>query len=172
MDSGANVFVGSRSKYFSQITRRCIGVALGAGMNHFFEGIGVMMISFPSYPSKLILLYPSSYAPRDNICTISNGAPFKCSGFDRVIIDTARSVHLIHRDDSRMSIPTTHRSSTDYISANIHRPSRETCQRLNHRHICHCNLLASTISSFVAVPYSPGCYISSINIDLSRLSKQ
>ena len=135
LDSGANMFVGNQLRYFFRLIRRRIGVALGAGMNHYFEGIGVMAVSHPKYPSKLILLYPAFYAPKDNVCTISNGALKKCAGFDRVIIDTARSVELHHRDGTHMSIPTEHRSSIDYISLHVHVPTTETRQRLNYRHM-------------------------------------
>lgn len=116
LDSGANMFVGNRKKYFSRLIRRKIGVELGAGVKFYFEGVGAMMVSSPSHPDKIIVLYPSFYAPKDSTCTVSNGALCKCAGFDRVIIDTAREVRLIHRNGSRIILPTVHRSSIDYIT--------------------------------------------------------
>ena len=88
LDSGANMFVANRLKYFSKLFRRKIGSELGTGVNSHFEGIGIDVVSSTEYPNKLIALYPTFFAPRDSTCTISNGALQRCAGFQQVVIDT------------------------------------------------------------------------------------
>ena len=105
LDSGTNMFVANRLKYFSKLFRRKIGVELGAGVNSHFKGLRIVVVSAPEYPKKLIALYPNFFAPRDSTCTISNGALRRCAGFQQVVIDTGNQVHLTHRDGSQMSLP-------------------------------------------------------------------
>ena len=56
VDSGANMFVGNRSKYFSRLIKKRIGVELGTAAQGHFEGVGVITVSDPQLPDCLILL--------------------------------------------------------------------------------------------------------------------
>ena len=126
LDSGTNMCVSNCLKYFSQLFRRRIGVKLGAEVNSHSKGVGIVLVSAPEYPSKLIALYSTFFVPRDSTCTISNDTLKKCAGFKKVMMGTGNQVHLTHHNGSQMSLPLSTCDSINYISFNIYAPTRET----------------------------------------------
>ena len=129
------MFVENRRRHFLCLISRKIGLALGGGFSGHFDGVGIVVISCPSAPSRRIILYPCFYAPNDSLCTISTGALRRCAGFERVLVDTGQSLQLFHRDGFQMQIPLTTSNDIDYVSLNIHQPTRETFLRLEHRYL-------------------------------------
>ena len=116
------------------MTKR-IGLELGGGFRGHFEGVGIVIVSAPAYSDHLIALYPSFYAPNDPISTISTGALRRCAGFSRVVVDTGDSLHLHHRSGLHMQLPLRTADDIDYITLDIHQPTRETAMRLQYRHL-------------------------------------
>ena len=92
--SGANMFVTNKIKHFNKLIQKKIGVKLGAGTNSHFDGIGIAVVSSKNYPSQLIALCPTFFAPQDSIYTDSNVTLCKCCGFSKVVIDTGNNVQL------------------------------------------------------------------------------
>ena len=129
------MFVTNQRKYFLRLISKTIGLSLGGGFSGHFDGVGIVVVSSPTYPSRLLALYPCFYAPKDPICTISTGALLQCAGFNRVLVDTGRSLHLSHRDGFSMDLPLTTKGDIDYLSLSIHRATRETAMRLEYRHL-------------------------------------
>ena len=105
VDSGANMFVGNRSKYFSRLIKKRIGVELDTAAQGHFEGVGVITVSAPQLPDCLILLYPTFLAPNEECCTVSNGALIKYAGFKKAVIDTHNQLELTFNDGKELAIP-------------------------------------------------------------------
>ena len=120
MDSGANMFVANKKKYFHQLVQKKIAVDLAIGEQGSFAGVGVVLATAPEAPNFLFMLYPTFYAPRDSCCTVSNGSFQKYMGFSSVIIDTWRNASFQHKSGSQFTLPFTTINSIDYITLNIH----------------------------------------------------
>ena len=124
------MFVINKKQHFIRLVSKRIGLELGCGFRGHFEGVGIVVVSAPAYPDHLITLYPSFYAPNDPICTISTGALRRCAGFSRVVVDTGDSLHLHHCSGLHMRLPLHTAGDIDYVTLNIHQPTRETAMRL------------------------------------------
>lgn len=74
VDSGANMFVGNQKQHFSRLIMKKIGVELGTSSQGYFEGVGVIAVSFPTYKDEIFFLYPTYYSSTDKYNTISTGA--------------------------------------------------------------------------------------------------
>jgi hypothetical protein len=62
VDSSANMFVGNQKQHFSHLIMKKIGVELGTSSQGYFEGVGVIAVSFPTYRDEIFFLYPVYYS--------------------------------------------------------------------------------------------------------------
>ena len=54
-----NIFVTNKTKYFTKLIQKKIGVELGSGANSHVDGIRIVGVSSTYYTSQLIALYPT-----------------------------------------------------------------------------------------------------------------
>ena len=130
------MFVANKKEYFISYRQCNIGVALGAGASGQFDGVGFMAIGFSSAPGWIFALYPTYYAPRDSVCTLSNGALIKYAGFSAVVIHTSSHLKLSHSSGRHFDVPLHPRGSIDYLKFNIHHLKPSALRRLQYKALC------------------------------------
>ena len=112
--------MGIHPKSFISLFKKKINVTLGLNQKSVFEGVGVQVISFPSYPNTYIILSPCFYSPHDDAPTLSTGALKAAGLFERILEDRHNKLILIAKNGKKIEVPVVAKDLVDFVYLQVH----------------------------------------------------